>query len=262
MKRRVFVVMVLLFAVPFFCFAAGSAEKSKSDEKIVRVVTTGSFYPHIFTDKNGNLTGFEYDVIEEIAKRIGYKAEWQLASEGLYGYIDSGRADTIANSVTVTEKRRQTYDFTEIYLYDEIRMVVRSDDPAKSVDDLQGRKVCIEYGGVLQQFFDNYNKNLPDDKKIKTVVTEGSLLENLELGRFDAFPLSILSFDRIKERGQYNFKMVGESIIISPSAYPFSKNADPKLVEAFSKTIKEMHKDGTLSALSQKYFKQEATKAK
>ena len=258
--KKIFLILLLL-SVSVFCFAAGSAEKSKSDEKIVRVVTTGSFYPHIFTDKNGNLTGFEYDVIEEIAKRIGYKAEWQLASEGLYGYIDSGRADTIANSVTVTEKRRQTYDFTEIYLYDEIRMVVRSNDPAKSVDDLQGRKVCIEYGGVLQQFFDNYNKNLPDDKKIKTVVTEGSLLENLEMGRFDAFPLSILSFDRIKERGKYDFKMVGESIIISPSAYPFSKNADPKLVAGFNRAIKEMHKDGTLSALSQKYFKRDATKA-
>ena len=46
MKRRVFVVLLLLFAVPFFCFAAGSAEKSgDGQEKILRVITAESFYP-------------------------------------------------------------------------------------------------------------------------------------------------------------------------------------------------------------------------
>ncbi len=64
MKRRVFFVLLLLFAVPFFCFAAGSAEKSgDGQEKILRVITAESFYPYIYRDtSSGNLTGFEYEV--------------------------------------------------------------------------------------------------------------------------------------------------------------------------------------------------------
>ncbi|MGI0518236.1 transporter substrate-binding domain-containing protein [Treponema denticola] len=265
MKRRVFVVLLLLFVVPFFCFAAGSAEKSgDGQEKILRVITAESFYPYIYRDtSSGNLTGFEYEVIEEIARRTGYKTKWLFAGDpaAMFGSIDAGKADTIALSISVSEARKKVYTFSEIYLYDKNRLVTLADNPAKGIDDFQGKKVCVELGGINQPFFDEYNKNLPEDKKIKTITIEGSPRENLELGRFDAYPLSVLSFNRLMERKKYNIKMVGEPIVIGPIAYPFSKNADPKMVEAFNKTIKEMHKDGTLSALSQKYFKCDATKA-
>ena len=265
MKRRVFVVMLLLFAVPFFCFAAGSAEKSgDSQEKILRVITAESFYPHIYRDPStGNLTGFEYDIIEEIAKRTGYKTKWSFAGDpaAMFGSIDAGKVDTIALSISVSEARKKIYTFSEVYLYDKIRLVTLADNPAKGIDDFQGKKVCIELGGINQPFFDKYNEKLPEDKKIKTVMIEGSNIENLELGRFDAYPLSVLSFDSLMKRKPYNIKMVGDTIVINTSAYPFSKKADPKMVEAFNKTIKEMHKDGTLSALSLKYFKRDATKA-
>jgi len=257
-------ITLCVFATPLLCFAGGKTEKTETQEKVIRVMTSGGFFPHIYRDTDGNLTGFEYGIIEEIAKRSGYKVEWLIAGDmaTMFGSLDAGRADTIANSVTVTEARKKTYHFTEPYLYDQIRMVARADDPAKSVDDFQGRKVCIELGGITQNFFDAYNKNLPEAKKIKTVIIEGSTLENLQLGRYDSFPLSVLSFDKVMERGGYDFKMVGDPIIVGAAAYPFSKTSDPELLVAFNKAIKEMHADGTLAALSQKYFKRDVTKEK
>jgi len=261
LTRTAFVVLCA-FTVPFLCFAGGKTEKTGTQEKVVRVITCAGFFPHIYRDTDGNLTGFEYGIIEEIAKRSGYKVEWLIAGDvaTMFGSLDAGKADTVACSINVTEARKKTYNFTEPYLYDQIRMVARADDPAKSVDDFQGRKVCIELGGITQTFFDAYNKDLPEAKKIKTVIIEGSTLENLKLGRYDSFPLSVLSFDRVMERGGYDFKMVGDPIIVGAAAYPFSKTSNPELLAAFNKAIKEMHADGTLAALSQQYFKRDVTK--
>ena len=140
-------------------------------------------------------------------------------------------------------------------------MVVRGDDTATSVDDLQGRKVCIENGSVLQDFFEEYNKDLPDDKKVQTVVTEGSIYEELELGRIDAFPMTVLSFDQVKEKGEYDVKMIGDAIITDSSAFPFAKDFDEATLQKINDAIKEMHEDGTMSKLSEEYYKRDVTKS-
>lgn len=235
-------------------------EESGEKEKLT-VVGTGSFYPVIYTDDNGDLTGFEHDVIEEIAKRAGYDVAWELSDDygAMFSGLDSGKYDTIAAQISVTPEREETYTFSEKYAANKIRMAVRGDDAAESLDDLQGRKVCIEYGTVLETFFNEYNAELPDDKKIELVVTSGNIYDELSVGHYDAFPITELSFDSINEKGEYNFKLVGDPIIVDYQAFPFSKDADPKKVEAFNKAIKEMREDGTLAKLSEQYYKRDVT---
>ncbi len=140
-------------------------------------------------------------------------------------------------------------------------MAVRGDDPAESVDDLQGRKVCIEYGTVLETFFNDYNAELPDDKKIELVVTSGNIYDELAVGHYDAFPIVEISFDSVNEKGEYNFKLVGDPIMVSYQAFPFSKDADPEKLEAFNAALIEMREDGTLAELSEQYYKRDVTDA-
>ena len=249
--------------------SSGSAGETKEKEdnaedgekKEITVVGNGSFYPIIYTDDNGDLTGFEHDLIEEIAKRSGLKIKWELSDDysAMFSGLDSGKYDTIAGQVSVTEEREKTYTFTEKYAANKIRMAVRDDDKAESVDGLQGRKVCIEFGTVLETFFNDYNADLPDDKKIELVVTSGNIYDELAVGHYDAFPITELSFDSINEKGEYNFKLVGDPIIIDYQAFPFSKDAKPDVIESFNKAIKEMREDGTLAKLSEQYYHRDVT---
>lgn len=272
MKKKL--ISMLLCAAMGVTLAVGcgsdSSEKKESEEntegtakKEITVVGTGSFFPVIYTDDNGELTGFEHDVIEEIAKRAGYEVTWELSDDygAMFAGLDSGKYDTIAAQISVTAEREETYTFTEKYAANKIRMAVRGDDPAESVDDLQGRKVCIEYGTVLETFFNEYNAELPDDKKIELVVTSGNIYDELSVGHYDAFPITELSFDSVNEKGEYNFKLIGEPIIVDYQAFPFSKDADSEMVEAFNKAIKEMREDGTLAELSEQYYKRDVTDA-
>ena len=225
--------------------------KDESSDKEITVVATGSFYPISYTDDDGNLTGFEVEALKEVCDRAGISINWELSDDysAMFGGVDSGKYDTIVGQVSVTD----------VYAENSIKMCVRGDDPAESVDDLQGRKVCIEFGTVLQDFFDKYNAEHSADEQIECVETAGNIYEELEVGHYDAFPITELSFDSINEKGEYDFKLIGDPIIIDYQAWPFAKDADPEIIDAINKSIKEMQEDGTLSKLSEKFYGRDVT---
>lgn len=235
--------------------------KDESSDKEITVVATGSFYPISYTDDDGNLTGFEVEALKEVCKRADIAVNWELSDDysAMFGGVDSGKYDTIVGQVSVTDERKKAYQFTDVYAENSIKMCVRGDDPAESVDDLQGRKVCIEFGTVLQDFFDKYNAEHSADEQIECVETAGNIYEELEVGHYDAFPITELSFDSVMEKGEYDFKLIGDPIIIDYQAWPFAKDADPEIIKAINKSIKEMQDDGTLSKLSEKFYGRDVT---
>lgn len=235
--------------------------KDEASDKEITVVATGSFYPISYTDDDGNLTGFEVEALKEVCKRADIAINWELSDDysAMFGGVDSGKYDTIVGQVSVTDERKKAYQFTDVYAENSIKMCVRGDDPAESVDDLQGRKVCIEFGTVLQDFFDKYNAEHSADEQIECVETAGNIYEELEVGHYDAFPITELSFDSVMEKGEYDFKLIGDPIIIDYQAWPFAKDADPEIIKAINKSIKEMQDDGTLSKLSEKFYGRDVT---
>lgn len=235
--------------------------KDETSDKEITVVATGSFYPISYTDDDGNLTGFEVEALKEVCKRADIAINWELSDDysAMFGGVDSGKYDTIVGQISVTDERKETYQFTDVYAENSIKMCVRGDDPAESVDDLQGRKVCIEFGTVLQDFFDKYNAEHSADEQIECVETAGNIYEELEVGHYDAFPITELSFDSVMEKGEYDFKLIGDPIIVDYQAWPFAKDADPEIIKAINKSIKEMQDDGTLSKLSEKFYGRDVT---
>ena len=159
--------------------------KDKSSDKDQSLYQSGSFYPISYTDDDGNLTGFEVEALKEACDRAGISINWELSDDysAMFGGVDSGKYDTIVGQVSVTDERKKTYQFTDVYAENSIKMCVRGDDPAESVDDLQGRKVCIEFGSVLQDFFDKYNAEHSADEQIECVETAGNIYEELEVGQ-------------------------------------------------------------------------------
>lgn len=262
MKKKILSVLVCLSLCSSMLMGCSSNSSDKKEEKkVITVATNGSFFPIIYTDDNGKLTGFEYDILQEVGKRAGYKMKYEVVGDmsAMFEGVGNGKYDTIAGQVSVTDEREEKYTFSEVYGYNAIKMAVRGDDPATKVEDLQGRKVCIEFGTVLEDALNKINAGYPKDKQIELVVTEGNIYEELSIGHFDAFPITVLSFDKINEKGEYNFKLIGDPILIDKNAFPFSKDADPEILKAVNKAITEMHEDGTLSKLSEKYFQRDIT---
>lgn len=258
MNKRI-ICMLLAVLMVFAMTACGAKEEAKAKE--ITVVATGSFFPISYTDDKGELTGFEVEALKEVAKRAGYEIKWELSDDytAMFGGVDSGLYDTIVGQISYTEQRAETYAFTDKYAANRIRMCVREDDPAESVDDLQGRIVHIQFGTTLHTFFEEYNAGRPADQQINCIEAAGSPYEELEVGHTDAFPITELSFDSVMEKGEYKFKLIGDAIIVDYQAWPFAKDADPEMLAAFNAAIKEMQEDGTMAALSEQFYGRDVT---
>ena len=166
MKKKVISILLCAAMCVGMVTACGSKKADKeadssTDEKdkVITVAANGSFYPIIYTDDNGELTGFEHDVMEEIGKRSGYEIKFEVVGDysAMFEGLDSGKYDTIAGQVSVTDEREKKYTFSDVYGYNAIKLAVRGDDPATSIEDMQGRKICIEFGTVLEAALNKIN---------------------------------------------------------------------------------------------------------
>ncbi|MEJ9314815.1 amino acid ABC transporter substrate-binding protein [Priestia megaterium] len=260
MKRLLFLtISALMILALAACGNSSNQSTGKKEEKVLHVGATGQSYP--FAYKEGDkLTGFDVEVTERIAKKLGYKIEWQLTDfNGLMGQLETGKLDTISNQVAVTDERKEKYNFTDTYAYAGTQIVVSKDNKdIKSIKDLKGKTVAAVLGS-------NHAKNLekldPNKEiKIRTYETQEGTLTDVQLGRVDAYVNARSVLLAQIEKNKLPLKLAGNPIAYEEVAYPFKKDKEhSELRKQFNKAIKELREDGTLSKLSRKYFKDDVT---
>ncbi|ADL13773.1 transporter substrate-binding domain-containing protein [Acetohalobium arabaticum] len=240
----------------FFDWLSGDGDVNKKNEKVITVGTGGTYNPWCFK-KNDKLQGFEVDVWNEIAKRTGYKVEFKVSQfSGLMGMLDAGKIDTVAHQMSITPARSEKYNFTTPYAYSKYDFIIRKDSSYKTPEDLKGKKVGAWLGGNGERTLEKLNKKRNLNLNMK--LYDGAPLEKLvETGRLDACWQAAIKSQTVIEQGNLDLQLMGANTKVGTevNAYPFVKGTDSqKIIEEINKVIKEMHKDGTLSKLSMKWF--------
>ncbi|GAB7140943.1 amino acid ABC transporter substrate-binding protein [Deferribacterales bacterium RsTz2092] len=251
MKRLSFVALAL-FSFTFAAFAA--------DSKVLKVGSTGQSFPNGFK-QDGKLVGFDVEVTEAIAKKLGYKIEWvNTEFAGLVGQLDAKRLDTIANVFSITPARQEKYLYSQPYSYYGSQLVTHVDyKDIKTIKDLYGKQVA----GVLgSQHLNNLRIAFPNgEAKIITYETRGEAMKQLELKRVQGYVNSRpILLAEIKQRN-LPFKLVGDALVNEAVGYPFSKDAKgEKLQKEFNKALTELKKEGVIAKLAIKYFGEDISK--
>ena len=128
---------------------AGAGASDKAEEVNSIVVGSGfNYYPFDFMDGE-EMVGFEVDVWNEIGERSGLEVEFMRADfAGLFGLLDKGDVDTIANQVAVTPEREEKYNFSIPYCYNAVKMIVPKGNPqnVQTTDDMIGKTVITGTG--------------------------------------------------------------------------------------------------------------------
>ena len=231
--------------------------EGNSEKKVLRVGSSGIYPPFISVDSEGKAHGYDVEVLELVGEKLGYEIEWTFAEfSGIFGMLDAGQIDTVANLIAATDERREKYDFSSPYAYSGATIVVQEENNSiKSIEDLKGKKVGVLLGNNLHSFLEEWNKENGNKIEITPYQDVSGTYKEVALGRLDAFvDVKITAASRIKEEG-LPLKIYGEDYLINfDYAFPFVRSEDNKeFLEAFSKEIEKLHEDGTLKDLSDKW---------
>jgi polar amino acid transport system substrate-binding protein len=231
-------------------------------------VSTDPAYPpqSSLNEQTGKYEGFDIDVATEIAKRLGVDVAWETpAWDVITAGSWNGRWDTTVGSMTPTNDRQKVLDFTQPYNYTPAVVVVPADndDVSDLSADLDGKKIGVCSGCTYEQFL---NKDLAidgytfdfviDDAEVSGYDTDTTALQDLVNGRLDAVITSVTTAQGYIDAGN-PVKIVGDPVFYEPLSVGFDKSSDPSsqsLFEAVDKIVGEMHDDGTLTSLSQKWY--------
>lgn len=214
------------------------------------VGTEGTYAPFTFHDESGKLTGFDVEISEEIASRLGVKAKFMETQwDAMFPGLDSKRFDMIANQVGIKPERQEKYDFSDPYISSAAVLVTKADNnDVKSFEDIKGLKSAQSLTSNYGEMAKSYGAEL--------VGVEGFIqaIELLNSNRVDATindKLTVLDFQ--KQKPDAKIKIVAEAEDAAQSGLMFRKGSET-LVEAVNQALNEMIEDGTYNEISEKWF--------
>jgi polar amino acid transport system substrate-binding protein len=250
--------------------AGGLLDKVMKAGKLV-VSTDPNYAPQSFLKPDGTFEGFDIDVANEIGKRLGVKVEfatpsWDVITAGSW----AGRWDISVGSMTITTAREEVLAFSSAYYFTPAQMTATTKSGITTLDALAGKTVCagtattyvdwmkgqltsVSLGPVATPPAGITVKELPTDQECAQAIAAGQ-----DVGQ--GFLSSSTTVDAAIENGTPIVK-VGDPVFVEQLAASADKSGpDPSdFIAKVSKIIDDMHADGTLTAMSMKWFKADLT---
>ena len=225
----------------------------------LKIGTEGNWAPWTYFDENDTLVGFDVEIAQAVAQKLGVEADFETCPwESIFMGIDSTMYDTTANGVEITEDRAEKYDFTVPYAYRRTALIVRADnEDIKTFEDLNGKTTANSAGSTYALTAEGYGA------ETLVVSTLAQTLDLVMNGSADATLNAELSFyDYMKEHPDAPLKIVALSEEASEVAMPVRKGEENQsFLDALNGAIQELRADGTLKAISEKYFDADITAA-
>jgi polar amino acid transport system substrate-binding protein len=243
----------LLLLAAAFGIAAGPATAYAAD-----VLNVGSYPnnpPFEYKAESGNFEGFEVDIVNEAAKRIGMTTNIEgYDFQPLFAATSSGRIDVAISSITITPERLKSQSFTQPYYDSDMGIAAQTASPIKAEADLKGKIVGVLSGSTGETWAKEH-KDADGFSDIKGYNTQQDLLLDLTNGRVDAVVSDIPGME-------YAFtKMKGLEVkvrIKTGEQYGLMLTKDHPLLGKINDALTAMKKDGTLATIHKKWFGSDA----
>jgi cystine transport system substrate-binding protein len=246
---------------PSWADAAGLADKAGQVDPprtrgTLRIALEGTYPPFNFTDPaSGQLTGHDVDVARAVATRMGLEPQFVLTEwSAILPAVRAGRVDVAISQVIITPQRAKAFDFSAPYCYSQPQLIVRKNERAsyRTLADLKGRTLGVRQNSV----FEEQARAVPGIR-IKRYPAVPENLQDLAFGRIDALLDDSLLMHYLIRKTQLPLKAGARIGPPEPVGIALRKGR-PAFRLAIDKALREARSDGTLRALSLKWFGQDA----
>lgn len=223
------------------------------------VAMEGTWAPWGYHDEGGELVGYDVEVAQGIARRLGVEVRFiEGEFNGLLAGLESGRYDMMVNGVDIDEARQEKYDFSTPYAYNRTAVIVSGDnDSIQSMEDLKGKSTANTLQSTYASVAESYGAEVTGvDDFIQTI-------ELLNSGRIDAtLNAEVSYYDYMAQHPDAGIKIACIDPAATQVAIPLRKGeGSAGLLAAVNDALEEMAGDGTLTELSVKYFGMDISKS-
>lgn len=256
-----FLSVTLAAAMVLSLAACGSSSSNEADstaagateDKTYVIATDTVFAPFEFTDEANNFVGIDVDILDAIAKDQGFNYNLQsLGFDAAVASLESGQSDGVIAGMSITDERKQKYDFSEAYYDSYVCMAVKADSDIQSYEDLEGKTVAAKTGtqgaDCAESLKDQYGFNIQyfDESSLmyQDVVT-GNSVACFEDQPVMAYGITQGNGLKIVAEEQENFS--------TPYGFAVLKGQNQELLEMFNTGLANIIENGTYDEIVAKY---------
>ncbi|MWV42805.1 ABC transporter permease subunit [Paenibacillus sp. HJL G12] len=255
-------IRVLLFTLSLLLLVTGiplgleSAEAEPATGKVYQIGTDITFAPFEFQDVDGKYVGIDMEMLEAIAKDQNFKYEIKpLGFNAAVQALESHQVDGVIAGMSITEERKQKFDFSEPYFDSGVLMAVKEDNTdIKGYEDLKGKKVAVKTGTEGYSFAESISS-----KYGFTIVPfddSSQMYEDVKAGNsaacFDDYP--VLAYGVKQKNG---LKRVTEPTKGASYGFAVSKGQNQELLEKFNAGLANLNANGEYDRIKDKYISDE-----
>ncbi len=247
---------------------AEQTAEAPAEKILVRASTSGGPVPYVTVDDDDNLDGYDIAVFNAVFERLPqYEVEWTVTSDSLTGVL-SGLYDISVNNWAYRPERAESYYYSYPYKYTDTVFVTKEDSEVIStLDDVAERKLHTEVGAgdPTDWQLQLYNEEHPDNPIEYDYISNATFLLNFQR-ILDGYTDFWMGDSPIYYATAAEFGLEGLRVdYIESQRYVYTyflirkDEVGAALREDINRVLIELHKDGTLAELSQKYFGTDVT---
>ncbi len=235
--------------------AGGRSEAPQTGVRTITVATDATWPPMEYVDTNQNIVGFDIDLINAVAAAAGFEVVIQnTAWDGIFAGLANGDYDAVISSVTITDERRATMDFSTPYINAGQVLIVRQDAPANvtRLQDLSGQSVGAQIGTT-----GSFEVEKVSGVTLRTYDELGMAIEDLAQGRIAGVVADTpIAADFALQNDTYSrvLKIVGEPF--TEEFYGVAvRRGNTEVLNLINAGLEVVLNDGTAEELEQKWLR-------
>ena len=250
--------LLTLVLGPMFCPAPGLAADLPAIKARGHLIaaTSGNLPPVTFLNDKNELTGYDIEVGQFVAKHLGVKLDLvRLDWKGILPGLQTGRFDVVFSNVNITPERKETFDYSIPYSRSAVVVVAKGNvTDINGPTDLKGRMVGAISGGMDGEIpAKAIEKEHGAFKSFKGYAGYAEMFADMEIGRIEAAVApDTAAANFIKDKPGVA-RIVGKPYVVRYVGVPMQKGS-PQLKEKIDDAIRAMRKDGLLDRWAKQYF--------